>query len=805
MIKKLDIIEFGLFSDYLWSQNVGNDYNFNKVNIIYGRNYSGKTTLSRIFRCLEKKELHGNYSNGRFTLTSNDNKTVTQDNLAYSANIRVYNSDFVKDNLSWLHDDENGEISPFTLLGSGNVDAQPRIDKINEILGNVEQKVGLLYQSQSDDAKLKQERLRITAKQEDLNGKLREKANRGIKINHYFVKQGSTYNVSTIQNEIDEIILNLDNFKLKQERIDLLKKQIDESEKKKIAEISNSKPNLSNYIERVKLLAEKKITISNTISELIQDSILQDWVDKGREQHRGKRDTCAFCGGHIDSKRWEELDAHFSKESETLKKEILEEIKKLDIAKESINNFLENRELIQSNFYASVLPEFDLIIVRWNNVIGEYNNSINQLRSKLQERYDDIFSPKDLTEIVDPSDKLVDIIKLFNELINKNDLKTASLVKDKDIARKELRYSEISNFLKLIDYIKIILELSKDNKEYLILEDEFKKLKKQIENLEDEKKLKELELKDEGEAAKKVNSHLSNFFGHNGILLDPEIINDESPKTKFVVKRGTEKAHNLSEGECSLISFCYFIAKMEDELKGAECDKLMIYIDDPISSLDNNHIFFMYSLIETVIAKEQKYGQLFISTHNLDFLKYIKRLTLPFDENRKPLISHFIVEKKKKGIESKCIIKIMPSYLKDYVTEYNFLFEEIYKIAKPFVNGNKAKLIENQFTHFYNLPNNMRKFLECYLFYRYPNTDDPLKNISKLFDGNVPCLLNRVINEYSHLSWGNRGTLVLDVSEAEDIAAIILNMIKTKDPEHYNALCASIAVDSSIELSINTN
>ncbi|WP_162867182.1 AAA family ATPase, partial [Klebsiella pneumoniae] len=57
-------------------------------------------------------------------------------------------------------------------------------------------------------------------------------------------------------------------------------------------------------------------------------------------------------------------------------------------------------------------------------------------------------------------------------------------------------------------------------------------------------------------------------------------------------------------GECSLIAFCYFIAKLEEpDSKGKE---LIIYIDDPISSLDGNHIFFMFSLIESLIAKPIK-------------------------------------------------------------------------------------------------------------------------------------------------------------------------------------------------------
>jgi wobble nucleotide-excising tRNase len=239
---------------------------------------------------------------------------------------------------------------------------------------------------------------------------------------------------------------------------------------------------------------------------------------------------------------------------------------------------------------------------------------------------------------------------------------------------------------------------------------------------------------------------------------------------------------------------------MEDELNGPNNNQLIIYIDDPISSLDSNHIFFMFSLIESVITKEKKYDQLFISTHNLDFLKYIKRLTIPHGEKNKELINHFIVEKRKKDMEYRCFLFKMPSYLKDYVTEYNFLFKEIYHIARPFGNGDRSKYFENNFTLLYNLPNNMRRFLECYLFYRYPNTDSPLSNLGKIFQGNIPALVNRVINEYSHLTWGDRGALVMDVAEAETVAKEIVKAIMN-DKDHFEALCDSIGVAKDIIVS----
>ena len=55
MIKKIDIDCFGLYEDYKWDTTIGKNESFRRVNIIYGRNYSGKTTLSRILKSVEDK------------------------------------------------------------------------------------------------------------------------------------------------------------------------------------------------------------------------------------------------------------------------------------------------------------------------------------------------------------------------------------------------------------------------------------------------------------------------------------------------------------------------------------------------------------------------------------------------------------------------------------------------------------------------------------------------------------------------------------------------------------------------------
>ncbi|MGZ7334271.1 AAA family ATPase, partial [Streptococcus pyogenes] len=87
---------------------------------------------------------------------------------------------------------------------------------------------------------------------------------------------------------------------------------------------------------------------------------------------------------------------------------------------------------------------------------------------------------------------------------------------------------------------------------------------------------------DESKGANRVNNYLNNFFGHQDLSLKAieAIPGDSSSGYRFEVTRNGKKAFHLSEGECSLIAFCYFMAKLDDiETKG---NQPIIWIDDPI-------------------------------------------------------------------------------------------------------------------------------------------------------------------------------------------------------------------------------
>ena len=71
MITKIKTItNFAVFDNFVWDRcvkdNNGIPSSFSKINIFYGRNYSGKTTLSRILRAMETNQLPDKYDNPMF-------------------------------------------------------------------------------------------------------------------------------------------------------------------------------------------------------------------------------------------------------------------------------------------------------------------------------------------------------------------------------------------------------------------------------------------------------------------------------------------------------------------------------------------------------------------------------------------------------------------------------------------------------------------------------------------------------------------------------------------------------------------
>ncbi|EAH5540042.1 RloC protein, partial [Campylobacter coli] len=111
----------------------------------------------------------------------------------------------------------------------------------------------------------------------------------------------------------------------------------------------------------------------------------------------------------------------------------------------------------------------------------------------------------------------------------------------------------------------------------------------------------------------------------------------------------------------------------------------------------------------------------------------------------------------------------------------------------------------------YNFGNNLRKFLEIYLFFKYPNNFESLDKelIERFFNDTyqsdntdenhqrmIANITNRYQNEYSHLrEILSRGMQPIDIEESKKIADFILKMIEKNDNNQFKALVRSISND----------
>ncbi len=787
----MDMASFGSFSGFDWKTAVREGQTvseFRRLNILFGRNYSGKTTLSRVFRSFEVGRLPENYKDPNFKIAFSSHTLTQEDISSHSFDVRVYNTDFVSENLSFLVDSTEGEIKPFAIIGSENKKIEERIREIEKELGDADQKTGKKYELTQAREEYSGKKQKAKNAEAILEEKLRRQAN--VEIKHNKTYGNANYNINSIKKDIQtvrrESITVLQDSQVSEKK-DLLKEE-------PLPDINirvSFNPAFKTLCEGSAEILAAKIKPSESIQELLDDSLLQTWVRSGMDYHRNKRSVCGFCGQDIPEGLWEKLDAHFSREVSELEGKIKAQMQFLEF---EIGSLSKIRLPEKESFYASVRSSFQDAEARFNKVLSSYRNESQRLLKELRARQSDIFSPRQQPDFKDFSKELGECIDELNEIIERNNGKTSSLSKDQEKARRELRLNAAAEFISEINLSleeQKIAALKKDKNES---RDILERLEARTGELEEEKGDLQKELQDERKGAEKVNEYLNHFFGLEGLKLNAQEDDMAESRYKFQIMRGSQPAYNMSEGERSLVSFCYFMAKLEDtETKGKD---LIVYIDDPVSSLDSNHIFFVFSLIESALARPQKnpdgsngdrYKQLFISTHNLDFLKYLKRLSAPDADHGGR--EFFLLEKG----ESSSSLKLMPKYLKDYQTEFIYLFHQIYKCK------DEKALGQDSYEVFYNFGNNLRKFLESYLFYKYPYKETGRGNLEKRlrkFFGDDPtttALVNRIINEFSHLEEIlDRGAKPVDVAELSKTANFVLDTIRKKDEEQYDSLLRSI-------------
>ena len=776
-IKKIDIKDFGCYKDYKQHNQlgIGNDFNVGRVNIFYGRNYSGKSTYSKIFQSIELKQLPEKYGDIDFEIKLANQTFIKSNEITthmLPIDCKVFNQRFIDDNI-YLHNDN--KLNSFQIsIGS---DTNETLKKIEDIrLNELKPRNEKLSQIESNITE-KQKKNKIS--KDSLDSKLRTTASKIKNLKNPSVVVGNKYDIRDIKEEFSEhssqfpilpsqsdkdALAELEK-KINQAKIRILEKNI--TKPQKIDLVSSDKNfNFTLFLENTKKLLSKVVSVSIILDEYKNSPDKINWIKHGVDIHGENPEKCVFCGNSIDGGFIKNLKLAFSDELSSLenelakrKNEIKSEIQKLN----SIPNI--NKE----DYFNDSAADIQNINKDIRNVISDRKEALKTLESKIFEKQRDIFSKIEINDLnwSDFSEIQVEIDSLYNSTIKQIEQFEDRKIKSIDFLRRYYIVKEfpISEFTKLSNEVdKFEEDIDEEFKEQKKLKEEKEKFEQDIIELESS-------LKSESEAVKRINMILQNSLAHSEISLGSV---DDEEGIYFEVSRNEARAYNLSEGEKSLIAFAYYIARLKS-LSTEEKSKTILFIDDPISSLDENNIFYIYNLIFCLLEKNE-FLQYFLSTHNLDFLKYTNKFSVKKD--------YYLIEKTKEAenTPSRSYIKKIPKYLSNKVTEFVFLFEQIYRVATEQEN-------ENNFSVFYNFPNNGRKFIETLLYFKYP--DYKTKNDDKInsyFGNENAAFIQRINNEYSHgEDRFDRTRNPINTSEFIHDARIILSALYQNDPEQFKS------------------
>jgi wobble nucleotide-excising tRNase len=752
IIKINKLKDFGIFQDFSW----GNLDNFKKKNLIYGWNYSGKTTLSKLFQILEFKDKDKYFPNSEFVITTEKDNTSTdfsQNDLEhFPYDVKVFNTNYIKRIFTW--DNPHSDIEPISFyLGDPSGELDKKIKKLTEYNQILENRA----------ACLKNKYINEFEKYNKTNGKFSAKA-KEIRQNYLNNKlDQNKLNKGVIQKITDEIKSNLEEYILSDKERDKIKTEaISENTYETQQEDFSFLENLETLSEEVKNILEDTAPKSISFPELDKDKELFDWVQKGIKLHENETE-CKFCTKTLPENRISDLNSYYSKKLQEIQNAITNAEEKIKSEEEKLKISFFDKKYLGNSFQEAYQTAID----DYNEATKKYKYQLTVLKNDLKRKASDYFNNIPATEIEIVSlkenfDAIKKSVKAHNDWLEEFDENkkkalnkilnhyVAEYLKDENYNKKETNKNRTTKIISNIN-----LKISKNNTEKLDLE---------------------AQLKSSVKGQEELNDILE-------ILLHRDDIKIEIPNDKFTLERGGYPANNLSEGEKSAIAFAYFLT----ELKALHNDvppklpNTIVFIDDPISSLDSNHIFQVRALLHRFF-KQNDFAQLFISTHNFEFFsvmldtKLFGRIMRNTDENKRPL--YFI----KRNDDNTALIKKLPSSFSSYKSEYVGLFHTI----KEF---NDLENKEN-FSNLLILPNAVRRFLELYTLMKYPSETEVDNRVKAVFNPEDKPLYNtKLLHWFSHQNQFEKVQQHDDkILQIEDAIKELMEYIKEKDKLHWKGL-----------------
>ncbi len=734
MIKRILINKLGRFNNF----NFNGVDDFKRFNVLYGWNYSGKTTLSRAFMVFDNKEIPEHYDDGfDFTLEKIDGSILNPNTEAdrNSLQTKVFNSDYVEDNLF------------FKDTGASNI--LVLADNAQETMSKIEQLTTEIKSSIANIAKFKTQQAENKTYLEDR----RTEEARKIKENLHCTFTASTFlkyeRKLKEENSIETHIIEDDDELCKKRSVAIAEKNKENIEQIPLLPVID--------IEKLKELLNETVSITAPLTRLSNNKEAEKWVREGLVLHNDA-DVCFYCGQPLNETIINELNAHFDKRYNDF-------ITKIETQQSSIKPISSFNDILPdtAKFYDQFENKYLKDKENLEELRKQYNKVVKQIQQFLSNKLKSVTQPINFDIDYDFTNLNTQIQKINDGVIKEHNTFNENFDKQKEIALEELCKHYVAEIIVGKDYTSAEKAM---NDAGIGIE----KTTKEIDEKEKEKKSLEAKISESVAGAEKVNTILKRLFmGKTEIELA-----QKSPieTKKYILKRNGKPAHHLSEGEKTAISFAHFLASLESKDLVDKYGEIILYIDDPISSLDNNHIYAVFAEIDRLRQEDnkRKYKQLFISTHNY----HLFRLLTERDEK---YIGVYYIKRNKDD----SVIENFSKSILQQKSEYTFLFNQIKKYID---NSNEDDYIIGHF---------LRRFLEIFATYKNPTKCELRTRIQQIVDLKPEYKTNetllqavyKTVNEESHTYITNE---VINNGSIKNTAEAVLEFVKIVDPDQYSFL-----------------
>ncbi len=692
----LDAIEMGEFKDY---------------NVIFGNNGRGKTSLTRAFELLISKNKHiekyrtistaespsieFECKDGSYTIEPNSNIKEP------SFKVEIYNSDFLHDNAPFNSEFGLKKLDDGTIILEGSVlgEETKEINQLKDFKEKVEKRQKKIEDENSAET--------LSAKQESAIKKYNEEIEK--------IRKEVTS--KTIPITLDEIKINnicevsKDKFKVQEDALTNLKKDFDELNEtmKKFDDLKEME--LPKDYQTIKDKLESLFSFdidkeAGQVSEKIKEHISKvgrEFIEKGIELQKEMLDNaCPFCTQEITNNIIQAYTSYFNKRIEQFNQDSLEVSGTLKKILEQWNI----KEILQS--FERFEPFMKKDFSKNKESLEKALEQIKALLEELQKEVDKKEGVKNEEKFQETDKKLSENYKKLQKCVNE----TRNILNQKKEQKKKLEKlkTELKEArIKKVKHDSYDWQKSKEEAErkLSILNRGHERLKHLLEKIDN--KLKELydqkppDIEIINNYLKALNLPKYSLNKDYRIVLNSDAL--ENSEAKII----------LSDGEKTTLTFAYFLARLKSFYKKEDLKNLVVVIDDPISSLDEQRIYNTSDIVGKInqelagekLSNEKDKAQVFVLTHNHTFMARLINMVGKVGKHAR----YFQLERHQGQLKIVCKDKVNGYF----DTFYLLLFKEVYAFAK------KEK-VQDDFKEAINYGNKVRVLLEGFLKINFINS-----------------------------------------------------------------------------------